>query len=154
MKARGVDRVFDVFFLLAILIISIFCNIGDFTGGSGGKINPLTVAITTIYVVYCSAFALFSHNRKSIITMTILGASTLIVAVFGLLISTFRLKIGVIIPFAIVFLSPFQGLVPVMSSNWTVIYSVIIVICVLWVIFGIFNFRRHHKNIKANRNHI
>ena len=65
MKVRGIDKVFSVFFLLAILIISIICNIGDFSAGANGEINPLTVAITTIYVVYCSAFALFSHNRKN-----------------------------------------------------------------------------------------
>ena len=152
MKVRGIDRVFSVFFLLATLIISIICNIGDFSAGANGEINPLTVAITTIYVVYCSAFALFSHNRKSIIAMTILGAGTLIVAVFGLLISTLRLTIGAIIPFAIVFLSPFQGLVVVMSSNWTVIYSIIIAISILWVIFNILNFRKNHKNINTKKN--
>ena len=152
MKVRGIDKVFSVFFLLAILIISIICNIGDFSAGANGEINPLTVAITTIYVVYCSAFALFSHNRKSIIAMTILGAGTLIVAVFGLLISTLRLTIGAIIPFAIVFLSPFQGLVAVMSSNWTVIYSIIIAISILWVIFNILNFRKNHKNINTKKN--
>ena len=152
MKVRGIDKVFSVFFLLAILIISIICNIGDFSAGANGEINPLTVAITTIYVVYCSAFALFSHNRKSIIAMTILGAGTLIVAVFGLLISTFRLTIGAIIPFAIVFISPFQGLVAVMSSNWTVIYSIIIAISILWVIFSILNFRKNHKNINTKKN--
>ncbi|MBQ2888499.1 MAG: hypothetical protein IJE29_06225 [Firmicutes bacterium] len=152
MKIKGIDRVFSVFILLATLIISIICNIGDFTGGSNGEINPFTVAITTIYVVYCSAFSLFSHNKKSIIAMIILGASTLIVAVFGLLISTFRLTIGAIIPFAIVFLSPFQGLVAAMSSNWIVIYSVIIVISILWVLFSIFNLRKHHKIIETNEN--
>ena len=152
MKVRGIDRVFSVFFLLATLIISIICNIGDFSAGANGEINPLTVVITTIYVAYCSSFSLFSHNRKSIIAMTILGTGTLIVAVFGLLISTFRLTIGAIIPFSIVFLSPFQGWVAVMSSNWIVIYSVIIVISILWVIFSIFNFRIHHKNIKAKGN--
>lgn len=150
MKAKGIDKVFSVFFLLTILIISIICNIGDFTGGSNGE--ALTVAITIIYIVYCSAFSLFSHNKKSIIAMTILGASTLIVAIFGLLISTFRLTIGAIIPFAIVFLSPFQGLVAVMSNNWIAIYSVMIAISTLWVIFSIFNFRKHHKNIKAKEN--
>ena len=152
MKVRCIDKVFSVFLILAILIISIICNIGDFSAGANGEINPLTVAITTIYVVYCSAFALFSHNRKSIIAMTILGAGTLIVAVFGLLISTFRLTIGAIIPFAIVFLSPFQGLVAVMSSNWTVIYSIIIAISILWVIFSILNFRKNHKNINTKKN--
>ena len=55
-----IDKVFSVFFLLSILIISIICNIGDFTGGSNGE--ALTVAITIIYIVYCSAFSLFSHN--------------------------------------------------------------------------------------------
>lgn len=150
MKAKGIDKVFSVFFLLATLIISIICNIGDFTGGFKGE--TLTVVITTIYIAYCSAFSLFSHNRKSIIAMTILGASTLTVAVFGLLISAFRLTIGAIIPFAIVFLSPFQGLVPVMSSNWIAIYSVMIVISILWVIFSILNFRKYHKNIKAKEN--
>ena len=152
MKVRGNDRVFSVFFLLATLIISIICNIGDFSAGANGEINPLTVVITTIYVAYCSAFSLFSHNRKSIIAMTILGAGTLTVAIFGLVMSTFRLTIGAIIPFALVFLSPFQGLVAVMSSDWMVIYSVIIVISILWVIFSIFNFRKHHKNIKAKEN--
>ena len=152
MKTRGIDKVFSVIFLLAILMISIICNIGDFTGGSNGEINPLTVVITTIYVAYCSAFSLFSHNRKSIIAMTILGASTLTVAIFGLVISTFRLTIGAIIPFAIVFLSPFQGLVAVMSSNWTVIYSIIIAISILWVIFSILNFRKNHKNINTKKN--
>ncbi len=150
MKAKGIDKVFSVFFLLAILIISIICNIGDFTGGFNG--GTLTVAITTIYIVYCSAFSLFSNNKKSIIAMTILGASTLTVAIFGLVISTFRLTIGAIIPFAIVFLAPFQGLVPVMSSNWIVIYSIIIAISILWVIFSILNFRKHHKNNKAKEN--
>ena len=152
MKAKGIDRVFSVFFLLATLIISIICNIGDFSAGANGEINLLTVVITTIYVAYCSAFALFSHNRKNIIAMTILGASTLVVAVFGLLISTLRLTIGAIIPFAIVFLSPFQGLVAVMSSNWIVIYSIIIVISILWVLFSISNFRKHHKNIETKEN--
>lgn len=151
MKIRGVDKVFSIFFLLVILIISIICNIGDFSAGTNRE-NPLTLTITTIYVAYCSAFALFSHNKKSLITMTILGASTLIVAVFGLLISTFRMTIGAIIPFALVFLSPFQGLVAFMSSNWIVIYSIIIVISILWVILSIFSFRKHHKNIKAKDN--
>lgn len=150
MKAKGIDRVFSLFFLLAILIISIICNIGDFTGGSGGKINPFSVAITTIYVVYCSAFSLFSHDRKSIIAMTVLGASTLIVAVFGALISTFRLTIGFIIPFAILFLTPFQGLVAVMSGNWIVIYSIIIAISILWVLLSIY--RQHHIIIKTTEN--
>lgn len=152
MKVRGIDKVFSVFVLLATLIISIICNIGDFSSGGNGEINPLTLAITTIYVVYCSAFALFSYNKKSLVTMTILGASTLIVAVFGLLISTFRLTIGAIIPFAIVFLSPFQGLVAVMSGNWIVVYSIIIVISILWVLFSVYNIRKHHKNIKAKGN--
>ncbi len=39
MKTRGIDKVFSVIFLLAILIISIICNIGDFSAGANGEIK-------------------------------------------------------------------------------------------------------------------
>lgn len=152
MKSKYTDKIFSTFALFAIAVISIACNIGDFTGGSSGRINPLIVVITAVYIIYCTAFSLLAQNRKSIVTMTVWSVITFVVAVVGFVTSTFRLTIGIIIPFAIVFLTPFQGLVAVMSSNWTVIYSVMIVISILWVIFSIFNFRKHHKNIKATEN--
>lgn len=150
MKVRRIDRVFSLFFLLATLIISIICNIGDFSAGANGEMNPLTLVITTIYVIYCSAFAFFSRKKKSIIAIAILGASTLIVAVLGLFFSIFRLTTGVIIPFAIVFLSPFQGLVAIMSGNWIIIYSIIIAISILWVLFSVS--RKHHIIIEVAEN--
>ena len=114
MKSKYTDKIFSVVGLIAIAGISIACNIGDFTGGSGGKINALTVVMTAIYIIYCTAFTLLAQTRKSIVTMTIWSVITLIVAVVGFMTSTFRLTIGAIIPFAIVFLSPFQGLVAVL----------------------------------------
>ena len=152
MKSKYTDKLFSTFALFAIAVISIAGNIGDSTGGSSGIINPLTMVITAVYIIYCTAFSLLAQNRKSIVTMTVWSVITLVVAVVGFVTSTFRLTIGIIIPFAIVFLTPFQGLVTVMSSNWIVIYSVIIAISILWVIFCIFNFRKHHKNIKAKEN--
>jgi len=152
MKARVVDKVFSVFCLLAVAIISIICNAGDFISGNNGEINLLTVAITIIYVLYCLAFALFSHtHKKNIIVSMILSVITLIVAIMGLLVSTFRLTIDILIPFAILFLSPFQGLTAVMQSNWVVIYSIIIIISILWVFLTLLNFRRYNKNINTKR---
>ena len=52
MNSKYIDKIFSVFGLLAIAAISVACNIGDFTGGSVGKINPLTAVITTVYVIY------------------------------------------------------------------------------------------------------
>lgn len=152
MKSKYTDKIFSAFTLFIIAVISIACNIGDSTGGSGGKINPLTVVITAVYIIYCTAFSLLAQNRKSIVTMTAWSVITLIVAIVGFMTSTFRLTIGVIIPFAIVFLTPFQGFVSIMSSDWIVIYSVIIAISISWVIISILNFRKHRKNIKAKEN--
>jgi len=146
MKSKYTDKIFSVFDLIAIAGISIACNIGDFTGGSGGKINALTVVMTAIYIIYCTAFTLLAQTRKSIVTMTIWSVITLIVAVVGFMTSTFRLTIGAIIPFAIVFLSPFQGLVAVLSNNWLIIYSIMIAISLLWVFLSIYNYKKHCKN--------
>lgn len=146
MKSKYTDKIFSVFGLIAIAGISIACNIGDFTGGSGGKINALTVVMTAIYIIYCTAFTLLAQTRKSIVTMTIWSVITLFVAVVGFLTSTFRLTIGAIIPFAIVFLSPFQGLVAVLSNNWLIIYSIMIAISLLWVFLSIYNYKKHCKN--------
>lgn len=146
MKSKYTDKIFSVFSLIAIAGISIACNIGDFTGGSGGKINALTVVMTAIYIIYCTAFTLLAQTRKSIVTMTIWSVITLIVAVVGFMTSTFRLTIGAIIPFAIVFLSPFQGLVAVLSNNWLIIYSIMIAISLLWVFLSIYNYKKHCKN--------
>lgn len=149
MKSRITDKVFSVFCLLAVVIISIMCNVGDFINGANGEINLLTVSITIIYVLYCSAFALFSHTHKNIVVSMLLGVITLIVAIICLIVSAFRLTIGIIIPFAIVFISPFQGLSAVMSSNWSVIYSIIIIFSILWIFLSLLNFRRYNKNINT-----
>lgn len=141
MKSKYTDKIISVFGLIAIAGISIACNIVDFTGGSGGKINALTVVMTAIYIIYCTAFTLLAQTRKSIVTMTIWSVITLIVAVVGFMTSTFRLTIGAIIPFAIVFLSPFQGLVAVLSNNWLIIYSIMIAISLLWVFLSINNYK-------------
>lgn len=145
MKTKCIDKIFSRISLLVIVIISIICNIGDFTSGSG-KINPLTLIVTFIYIIYGTAFTLLAKNRKSVTTMTIWSIVTLVVAILSFLTSTFRLTIGAIIPFSIVFLTPFQGLVAILSSNWIIIYSIIIFISILWVVFSILNIRRHHKN--------
>lgn len=102
--------------------------------------------MTAIYIIYCTAFTLLAQTRKSIVTMTIWSVITLIVAVVGFMTSTFRLTIGAIIPFAIVFLSPFQGLVAVLSNNWLIIYSIMIAISLLWVFLSIYNYKKHCKN--------
>lgn len=145
MKTKCIDKIFSRISLLVIVIISIICNIGDFTSGSG-KINPLTLIVTFIYIIYGTAFTLLAKNRKSVTTMTIWSIVTLVVAILSFLTSTFRLTMGAIIPFSIVFLTPFQGLVAILSSNWIIIYSIIIFISILWVVFSILNIRRHHKN--------
>ena len=148
MNSKYIDKIFSVFGLLAIAAISVACNIGDFTGGSGEKINPLTAVITTAYVIYCTAFTLLAQNRKRVIIITVWSTITFIVAVVGFLTSMFRLTIGAIIPFAIVFLSPFQGMVAILSNNWVAIYSAMICISFLWILLSIFNYRRHCKNAK------
>ena len=152
MKEKVVDRIFSVRVLLAIVILSIICNIKEFTGGGNGEINPPTAAVTTGYILYCSAFALFGQNQKSRKVMILWEIGTLIVAVSGSLISAFRLDVGAIIPFAIVFLTPFQGLVAILSSNWYIVYSVIIVIVILWILFSGINSRGNGKNKKQKRN--
>lgn len=98
MKSKYTDKLFSTFALFAIAVISIAGNIGDSTGGSSGIINPLTMVITAVYIIYCTAFSLLAQNRKSIVTMTVWSVITLVVAVVGFVTSTFRLTIGIIIP--------------------------------------------------------
>lgn len=144
MKSRGVDKVFSVFCLLAIVIISINCNIADFWNGQNGKINPITLTATTVYIVYCSAFALFAHKRKSLIAMTIWAVITLIFAIYALLKSTsVPMKPGspFVIPFLIVFLSPFQGLTAILSNNRLIIFSLISIISTSWIILSMLRLR-------------
>ena len=158
MKSRGIDEAFSVFCLLAIVIISINFNIADFWNGQNGKINLITLAATTVYIIYCSAFALFAHKRKSLITMTIWAVITLIFAIYILLKATsVPMKPGspFVIPFLVVFLSPFQGLTAVLSNNRLVIFSLISIISTLWIILSVLRLRlfrgRNGRACRAGR---
>ena len=142
MKSRIIDKVFSVFCLLTVITLSIICNARGFIAGSNGNRNILVLLITIFYILYCTSFALFCNKRKSVATFMIFSIATFIVALMGLLAATFRLDMGRLIPLAIIFLSPFQGMVRLLSSDWIAIHSIITGISVLWISLSIFNFRR------------
>ena len=104
MTSKIIDKLFSTYCLLAIIIISDMCNLKDFFYGANSEINPLTLTITIIYILYCSAFAFLSHTPKNIRISILLGIITLILAIFGVLASAFSVytTTGLILPFVII----------------------------------------------------
>ena len=152
MRAKWKDTVFSVFGLLVIVILSINCNIADFWNGANGTINPITLAVTAVYICYCSAFALFAHKKISLIAMVVWAAMTLVFAMYIVLRTAFvppKVPGPVFtVPGLILFLSPFQGMTAILSNNRLVIYSIISMICVLWIAVSVFRLGRCCKRRK------
>ena len=120
--------------LIIIIILSIIINFNVFLMGSASSL--LNVFITIIYVISWFAFIWLSKaNKNSLIFSAIWSLSTLTCAALTLAVNiNNKLDVSFMIPFAIIFITPFYGIESFFSKREFLIVSIIItMISLTWV---------------------
>lgn len=123
--------------LITIIILSIIINFNVFL--MGGASSLPNIIITIIYMISWPAFIWLSKtNRNSLIFSAIWSLSTLVCAAVTLAVNiNDGLDLSFIIPFAMIFITPFYGIEFFFNKQVYLISSIIItIISLTWVVMS------------------
>lgn len=123
--------------LILTIVLSIFINIQEFTMGGGSSL--LNITATIVYIIIWATFIWLSkENIKSLKFSVLWSLWTLACAVPLLAINiNGRLDLSFVIPFAIIFITPFYGIEAFFSGSRFIFSSIsIIIISFIWLIMS------------------
>lgn len=136
------------FALISIMFLSIVTNFNSFL--MGGAPSLLGIIITFVYISFWFLFIFLSKNRRKTLIFSIRYWLLTLTGAFGTLVVNINNEINLdfIIPIAIIFLTPLNGIVAFFDQSRFIMASIIIIIISLaWIIVSIIFLKRmEHPN--------
>jgi len=123
---------------LAVTLLAILFNFNGFLMGHASIANSV---VTCVYVICWTGFSFIKKSRKTHIFALIWSGLTIATALVSGIVVAAGLSLGfalaVLLPLVCVFLVPFQGVTIITGNNWTLFYSIIIFIGILWIVINL-----------------
>ncbi len=131
--------------LWGVTLLSGALNFNDYVMGYPASVAGMLVS--ALYVVVWTAFTIYNRRQGFIIMSMVWGGVTLLVASISCYIAAFDLIGAAIIPFALLFLTPFYGLTAFAPDM--AIYGAMIMCSLAWVLISFFTLRASRAGSKV-----
>ncbi len=131
--------------VLLIWLIAILINFNNFLMGSPA--DAFNITATGVYIMLVTAGCFFPMGKKTRLFALVWSGATFITAIIAGVIALYELSFGlVIIPFSVVFLTPFYGVAIVRGNSWALFYLIITVISMVWVTGNLYAYIKKQRD--------
>lgn len=112
----------------------------------GSPANVFNITATGVYITLVTASYFFPMGKKTRLFALVWSGATFVTAIIAGVIALYHLSFGfIIIPFSVVFLTPFYGVAIVRGNSWALFYLIITVISIVWVIGNLYAYIKKQR---------
>lgn len=137
----------SIWFLPSVLLIWLIATLINFNNFlMGSPANVFNITATGVYITLVTASYFFPMGKKTRLFALVWSGATFVTAIIAGVIALHHLSFGfIIIPFSVVFLTPFYGVAIVRGNSWALFYLIITMISIVWVIGNLYAYIKKQR---------